>query len=101
MSDNAGGKEALALIDGGSQASLITEEFVDKLGLTPHIKIRNIPAKSWANECLYFTGTIKIEFQLARQMFRHNFYTCTHLATKTQMLLGLDWLKRANISIEY
>ena len=101
MSGNAGGKEALALIDGGSQASLITEEFVDKLGLTPRIKTRNIPAKSWANECLYFTGTIKIEFQLAGQKFRHNFYTCTHLATKTHMLLGLDWLKRANISIEY
>ena len=101
MSGNANGQEALALIDGGSQASLITEEFVDKLGLTKRIKPMNIPAKSWANECLYFMGTIKLEFQLAGQTFKHNFYTCTHLATKTQMLLGLDWLKRANISIEY
>ena len=53
-----GNKSYSALLDGASQATLITENAVKELGLFHKIKFKKYPAKSWDGESLHFTGTI-------------------------------------------
>ena len=43
-------EELLALVDNGSQVSLIHEEVVKRLGFAKHINYKTSPAKSWCDE---------------------------------------------------
>ena len=95
------GKSFKALIDGGSQVSLVTEGVLEKTRQQKYWKKMKIPAASWANEQLAFSGMVKLSFRLAETQHQVQFFSCEQLATKTDIILGLDWLKQANVTLSY
>ena len=90
-----------ALLDSGSQVSLVTEETLKKSNLTSNITRAHIPAASWANEALSFKGHVCFPFKLASWKEPFKFYVVDHLTTQTDIILGLDWLKEAQATMSY
>ena len=90
-----------AMLDSGSQVSLITEEAARRAGLGKHITYQNYPAKSWADEGLSFSGTLWVKLRIGRFIFRHRFYTCKRLQTQTDMILGMDWLIASRTTMHF
>ena len=95
------GQNFKALLDSGSQCSLITESAVRKAGMIDKLLKRSIPAASWANEKLEFTGQVTLPLNIAECEHEVSFYTCVHLATRTDLILGLDWLKQNCATMTY
>ena len=90
-----------ALIDSGSQVNLVSEGALSQTNLLSAMKRKNIPAASWACDNLAFTGTITLPLTLADTDYKIKAYTCEHLATNTDLILGLEFLQQNQVALAF
>ena len=93
--------EYVALIDGGSNCSTITEGLVKALGYKKLIKYERIKARSWNDTETYFKGRIQLECHIGDVSFKQEFLVAEKMATGTPALLGMDFLRANNANIDY
>ena len=67
--------EYVALIDGGSNCSTITEGLVKALGYKKLIKYEQINARSWNDTETYFKGRIQLECHIGDISFKQEFFS--------------------------
>ena len=90
-----------ALVDSGSNVSIITYDVVKKLGLVDEIIEESLTAKSWNNGVGKFRGRITLTITLGSASFVHEFLVADQLSTQTHALLGLDFLYPSETHIKY
>ena len=79
----------------------MSETVLEKTELLSAMKRKNIPAASWACDNLAFSGTITLPLTLAESDYKVKAYTCEHLATNTDMILGLEFLQQNQVSLAF
>lgn len=89
------------LIDGGSNASVVTEGLVKAMKLSHLINYEKVKVKSWNDKECFFKGTINLSFYIGIHRFHHHFYIASKLETGTVGILGIDFLKKAEATVTY
>ena len=90
-----------ALVDGGSNCSIISRSVINRLLLTDQIIPTRQPVRSFTGELSHFEGHITIGFRIGNNYFKHKFQIQPDLNTGTDALLGVDFLNQAEVSVHY
>ena len=91
----------VALVDGGSNVSCVTEGLLKALNITHLIQYKEIKAKSWNDKTCTFKGRINFNFHIGEYKFNHNFYVASKLETGTVAILGIDFLQLVEATLVY
>ena len=91
----------VALLDGGSNCSIIGIPLIEKLGLTDQIVKVERPVLSFTGQVSKFIGHIYMSFYIGNKSFRNKFHIKPEMGTNSDVLLGTDFLSSSNVTIEY
>ena len=91
----------VALIDSGSNCSIVDKSLLDRLNLTKDIVYETQPVRAFTGDISQFIGYIWMDFSIGSRQFRHKFQIQEELRTNTDCLLGSEFLSFAQVTLNY
>ena len=93
------GKTKLSLIDPGAEISVVSMDTILDLGLTSSVKPTRVKATAFSGGGIALAGVIKLKLKIGDSVVVHKFYVTERLATSTDLLIGIDLLRKANTQL--
>ena len=93
------GQRKLSLIDPGAEISVVSAKTITELGLMPSVKPTNVKVTSFSGGCRSLAGVIKLKLKIGNSEILHKFFITESLATGTDLLVGIDLLRKANTQL--
>ena len=96
-----GSRSTTALVDSGSNCSVITLGLVKAIKKELQIKYAEIRARTWNSRDATFLGRIRLNFHIGNIKFNTEFLVASKLECQTGLLLGNDFLRDAGCTINF
>ena len=94
-------QDTTALVDSGSNCSVITLSLVKAIKKESQIKYAKIRARTWNSTDATFLGRIRLNFHIGNIKFNTEFLVASKLECQTGLLLGNDFLRDAGCTLNF
>ena len=101
ISARIGSQSTTALVDSGSNCSVITLSLVKAIKKDHEIRYEKIRGRTWNSNDATFLGKIRLDFHIGNIKFNTEFLVASRLECQTGMLLGGDFLRDASCTINF